>query len=118
MYTEYTQPQLTFLALHSWFNIFINLGMIMFPGFVKSRTQKRRLLEILLKIYNKLERPVLNESDLVQVNIGLNLQQILDLNETKQILTTNSWLNYAWTDENLRCNSSELGDMTSLRIDS
>lgn len=67
----------------------------MFPGFVKSGTQERRLLKTLLKRYNKLERPVLNESDLVQVHIGLNLQQILDLDETKQILTTNSWLNFA-----------------------
>ena len=69
--------------------------MIMFPGFVKSGTQKPRLLETLLKRYNKLERPVLNESDSVQVNIGLNLQHILDLDETKQILTTNSWLYFA-----------------------
>jgi len=83
------------MFLTCWFNIFINIGMIMFPGFVKSGTQKPRLLETLLKRYNKLERPVLNESDSVQVNIGLNLQHILDLDETKQILTTNSWLYFA-----------------------
>ena len=106
------------MFLTCWLNIIIYIGMIMFPGFVKSGAQERRLLETLLKRYNKLERPVLNETDLVEVNIGLNLQQILDIDETKQILTTNSWLNLAWTDENLRWNSSEFGGMTSLRIDS
>ena len=77
------------------------------------------LLEDLLAYYNKLERPVANESEAVQLTFGLTLQQIIDVvsgsrtvhyldltskarfsnfntifqDEKNQILTTNVWLN-------------------------
>ena len=37
------------------------------------------LLEDLLAYYNKLERPVANESEAVQLTFGLTLQQIIDV---------------------------------------
>ena len=40
---------------------------------------ERRLLTDLLENYNKLERPVLNESDAVVLTFGLTLQQIIDV---------------------------------------
>ena len=77
------------------------------------------LLEDLLAYYNKLERPVANESEAVVLTFGLTLQQIIDVvsdtliqqatygpwslpylltielfqDEKNQILTTNVWLN-------------------------
>ena len=40
---------------------------------------ERRLLDDLLKFYNSLERPVFNESEAVDLQLGLTLQQIIDV---------------------------------------
>ena len=40
---------------------------------------ERRLLNTLMEQYNKLERPVYNESQAVQLKFGLTLQQIMDV---------------------------------------
>uniref|UniRef100_A0A1B0BHE6 Neurotransmitter-gated ion-channel ligand-binding domain-containing protein n=1 Tax=Glossina palpalis gambiensis TaxID=67801 RepID=A0A1B0BHE6_9MUSC len=56
---------------------------------------EKRLLNHLLSTYNTLERPVANESEPLEVKFGLTLQQIIDVDEKNQILTTNAWLNLA-----------------------
>ena len=73
-----------------------------------SGTAERRLLGDLLEYYQKFERPVANEADAIQLKfglsyitlwcyktnfLGLTLQQIMDVDEKNQILTTNIWLN-------------------------
>ena len=40
---------------------------------------KRRLLNNLMEYYQKLERPVTNESEAVSLKFGLTLQQIMDV---------------------------------------
>lgn len=40
---------------------------------------EKRLLHDLLDPYNTLERPVLNESDPLQLSFGLTLMQIIDV---------------------------------------
>lgn len=45
----------------------------------ESGAHERRLLNDLLEHYNKLERPVMNESDAVVLKFGLTLQQIIDV---------------------------------------
>ena len=37
----------------------------------------------------------------MELTFGLELRQIIDLDEKKQVLTTNMWLNLEWTDYNL-----------------
>ena len=51
--------------------------------------------------YQKYERPVLDESDPVELQFGIDLQQIIDLDERNQLLQTNMWLTYKWVDANL-----------------
>ncbi|CAK9826634.1 Neuronal acetylcholine receptor subunit alpha-7 [Anthophora retusa] len=53
---------------------------------------EKRLLNELLSTYNTLERPVANESEPLEVRFGITLQQIIDVDEKNQILTTNAWL--------------------------
>ncbi|XP_021202094.1 nicotinic acetylcholine receptor subunit alpha 6 isoform X2 [Bombyx mori] len=77
---------------------------------------EKRLLNALLASYNTLERPVANESEPLEVRFGLTLQQIIDVDEKNQILTTNVWLNLEWNDYNLRWNESEYGGVKDLRI--
>ncbi|XP_068083459.1 neuronal acetylcholine receptor subunit alpha-7 [Anabrus simplex] len=92
---------------------------------------EKRLLNALLGSYNTLERPVANESEPLEVKFGLTLQQIIDVDEKNQILTTNAWLNMdeknqllitniwlslEWNDYNLRWNETEFGGVKDLRI--
>uniref|UniRef100_A0AAU6PBH4 Nicotinic acetylcholine receptor alpha7 n=1 Tax=Protohermes xanthodes TaxID=1452977 RepID=A0AAU6PBH4_9NEOP len=77
---------------------------------------EKRLLHNLLDHYNVLERPVVNESDPLQLSFGLTLMQIMDVDEKNQLLITNIWLKLEWNDMNLRWNSSEYGGVRDLRI--
>ncbi|CAL1283244.1 unnamed protein product [Larinioides sclopetarius] len=77
---------------------------------------EKRLLNDLLSSYNVLERPVANESEPLLISFGLTLQQIIDVEEKNQIITTNVWLNLEWVDVNLRWNASEYGGVKDLRI--
>ncbi|KAF2369052.1 Neurotransmitter-gated ion-channel ligand-binding domain, partial [Trinorchestia longiramus] len=77
---------------------------------------EKQLLDHLLKDYNNLERPTKNETETVVVKLGLTLQQIIDVDEKNQILTTNVWLNLEWTDHNLQWNESDYGGVSDLRI--
>ena len=45
----------------------------------ESGYHERRLLGDLMSDYNKLERPVYNESEAVVLTFGLTLQQIIDV---------------------------------------
>eukprot|EP00095_Tigriopus_kingsejongensis_P005353 maker-scaffold34_size539781-snap-gene-1.8 protein:Tk05353 transcript:maker-scaffold34_size539781-snap-gene-1.8-mRNA-1 annotation:"nicotinic acetylcholine receptor subunit a6 isoform xii" len=62
---------------------------------------EKKLLDDLLRAYNPLERPVVNESDHLLLTFGITLQQIIDVN---------------WTDYNLGWNRSEYGNVDSVRI--
>ncbi|KAG8178945.1 hypothetical protein JTE90_027824 [Oedothorax gibbosus] len=86
------------------------------PNYSIQGPHEKRLLNDLLSSYNQLERPVANESEPLLISFGLTLQQIIDVEEKNQIITTNVWLNLEWVDVNLRWNSSEYGGIKDLRI--
>ncbi|XP_042146353.1 neuronal acetylcholine receptor subunit alpha-7-like [Ixodes scapularis] len=92
---------------------------------------ERRLLGDLLANYNTLERPVFNESEPLILSFGLTLQQIIDVDEKNQIITTNLWLNLDennqliitniwltldWIDVNLRWDPKLYGGVQEVRI--
>lgn len=49
---------------------------------------ERRLLAKLLDGYTSLERPTRHEADVLNVSIGLDFQQIIDVDEKNQMVTT------------------------------
>lgn len=57
---------------------------------------EKRLLHTLLDHYNVLERPVMNESDPLQLSFGLTLMQIIDVVSsvwnTSVIIASRFWL--------------------------
>ncbi|XP_034135106.1 acetylcholine receptor subunit alpha-type acr-16 isoform X7 [Drosophila guanche] len=103
-------------SLPSSLSLFV---LLIFLAIIKESCQgphEKRLLNHLLSTYNTLERPVANESEPLEVKFGLTLQQIIDVDEKNQILTTNAWLNLEWNDYNLRWNETEYGGVKDLRI--
>nr|AWJ68157.1 putative nicotinic acetylcholine receptor 6 [Hirudo verbana] len=80
----------------------------------------KRLYDDLLKKsgYNKLIRPVGNNSDTLTVKIGLRLSQIIDVDEKNQIMTTNVWLDQQWFDYRLTWHAEEYGGADRLFVPS
>jgi len=60
-------------------------------------SDEKRLIKRLLNRYQSVGvvgRPVFNQSETIQVNYGLSLIQILEMDEKNQVLTTNVWSRY------------------------
>uniref|UniRef100_A0A914DDF4 Neurotransmitter-gated ion-channel ligand-binding domain-containing protein n=1 Tax=Acrobeloides nanus TaxID=290746 RepID=A0A914DDF4_9BILA len=52
----------------------------------------------------------------ITVKLGMTLTNLFDLDEKKQVLTINVWLDQEWKDELLRWDPKEFGGIESLRI--
>uniref|UniRef100_A0A1I7W8U1 Acetylcholine receptor subunit alpha-type unc-63 n=1 Tax=Heterorhabditis bacteriophora TaxID=37862 RepID=A0A1I7W8U1_HETBA len=84
----------------------------------RANRDANRLFEDLLADYNKLVRPVDNNSDTLVVRFKLKLSQLLDVHEKNQIMTTNVWLQHSWTDYKLRWNPEDYGGVDVLYVPS
>ena len=83
---------------------------------VHASANEKRLIKDLFRDYEKLERPVANESIALVLKHGLTLRQIIDVDIEKQILTSNIWQSFEWTDENLKWDPSEYGNIEDIRV--
>ncbi|KAM9825030.1 neuronal acetylcholine receptor subunit alpha-7-like isoform 1-T1 [Syngnathus typhle] len=63
------------------------------------------------------ERPVINESQVLNVKVGIYLTQIIELDETSQVLTTNIWLTLSWNDYQLQWDPSQYNELDTVRLD-
>ncbi|KAJ8000574.1 hypothetical protein DPEC_G00181800 [Dallia pectoralis] len=79
---------------------------------------QRKLYKDLLTNYNRLERPVYNDSAPILVELGLTLLQIIDVDEKNQVLMTNAWLQLYWTDTYLSWNTDDYPGVQNLRFPS
>ncbi|XP_054618897.1 cholinergic receptor, nicotinic, alpha 11 isoform X1 [Dunckerocampus dactyliophorus] len=77
---------------------------------------QRSLLKTLLKDYDRMERPVGNDSHPLTVTFSLSLIQLMDVDEKNQVLTSNMWLRMSWFDHYLQWNQSEHPGVKNLRF--
>ncbi|XP_077989123.1 neuronal acetylcholine receptor subunit alpha-7-like [Glandiceps talaboti] len=100
-----------------WSRLFLSILVVFFyPKGSLQGSHERRLLDKLLTDYNNLVRPVINDTDPIVVQLGLTLQQIIDLDEKNQILTANIWMRVYWYDNYLTWDPAQYGNITSVRI--
>ncbi|XP_055315251.1 acetylcholine receptor subunit alpha-like 2 [Sitodiplosis mosellana] len=85
---------------------------------INGNPDAKRLYDDLLSNYNRLIRPVSNNTQTVLVKLGLRLSQLIDLNLKDQILTTNVWLEHEWQDYKLKWDPSEYGGVQELYVPS
>ncbi|XP_063720281.1 neuronal acetylcholine receptor subunit alpha-9-like [Symsagittifera roscoffensis] len=78
---------------------------------------EKQVSDVLFEDYINTERPVKNKSQVVTVNVRLSLNQIMDLNIIQQALTAIYSCELSWTDEFLRWNPAEFGNVTRIRAD-
>jgi len=80
-------------------------------------SNEKRLIKDLVDNYQvKWGRPVNNMSEKVVVFFGINLVQLLDLDEKNQILVTNVYALYEWNDTGLRWDKEDYGGIETVRI--
>uniref|UniRef100_A0A7M4F6S1 Cholinergic receptor nicotinic alpha 1 subunit n=1 Tax=Crocodylus porosus TaxID=8502 RepID=A0A7M4F6S1_CROPO len=89
-----------------------------FSGLVLSSEHETRLVKDLFQNYNKVVRPVEDHHDTVVVTVGLQLIQLINVDEVNQIVTTNVRLKQQWIDVNLRWNPEDYGGVKKIRIPS
>uniref|UniRef100_A0A3P9MH68 Neuronal acetylcholine receptor subunit alpha-7 n=1 Tax=Oryzias latipes TaxID=8090 RepID=A0A3P9MH68_ORYLA len=98
------------LGLYIW-------AAFLFKGSMQGEYQ-RKLYKELLANYNRLERPVVNDSAAILVELGFTLLQIIDVDEKNQVLITNAWLQLHWTDIYLTWNPENYPGVQNLRFPS
>lgn len=103
------------MAKVSYFVTFILLKLNCI-NFILAGDHEKLLYDHLQYGYNKLARPVKNETSPVVVILGLDLQQIIDVDEKAQTITTNVWLRMTWNDVYLSWDPSEYGGIKEVRL--
>ncbi|KAK9874782.1 hypothetical protein WA026_005587 [Henosepilachna vigintioctopunctata] len=94
------------------------LGPLAISHICFGNTDAKRLYDDLLSNYNRLIRPVGNNSDRLTVKMGLKLAQLIDMNLKNQIMTTNVWVEQEWNDYKLRWNPDDYGGVETLHVPS
>ncbi|XP_039580067.1 neuronal acetylcholine receptor subunit alpha-7-like [Passer montanus] len=98
-------------ALYLWSSLLFSLFKVSQQG-----ESQRRLYRELLRNYNRLERPVMNDSQPLVVELQLSLLQIIDVDEKNQVLITNAWLQMSWVDVYLSWDQYEYPGVQNLRF--
>lgn len=77
--------------------------------------QQEILLNTIFKDYDKRIRPVKDHHSPVEVNFAMSLQQILQVDEKHQIITTNIWRTLLWRDDFLQWNPEAHGNISQVQ---
>lgn len=92
------------------------LGVLAGPALCSA--DETRLVSNLFNGYNKVVRPVDHFSEAVVVTVGLQLIQLISVDEVNQIVTSNVRLRQQWLDVNLKWNPDEYGGIRKIRVPS
>nr|WOX02238.1 nicotinic acetylcholine receptor alpha 8 subunit transcript variant X1 [Megalurothrips usitatus] len=85
---------------------------------IEANPDAKRLYDDLLSHYNRLIRPVINNTETLTVYLGIRLTQLIEVNMRNQIMTTNLWLEQKWVDYKLRWNPEHYGGVEELYVPS
>ncbi|XP_064620948.1 neuronal acetylcholine receptor subunit alpha-10-like [Lineus longissimus] len=82
----------------------------------RALSDEQRLLYYIMTNYENSVRPVQNASQTVNIDLGITLNQIFDVDERNQVLTTHIWLDQEWTDEKLTWDKKKFNNIEKIRI--
>lgn len=72
--------------------IFTLIWSFIAPVSFEANPDTKRLYDDLLSNYNRLIRPVVNNTETLTVWLGLKLSQLIEVNLKNQVMTTNLWV--------------------------
>lgn len=82
---------LGFIGLNAFFINFLLILAIEIKS-PEANPDAKRLYDDLLSNYNRLIRPVVNNTETLTVWLGLKLSQLMEVNLKNQVMTTNLWV--------------------------
>ncbi|XP_026884798.2 acetylcholine receptor subunit alpha [Electrophorus electricus] len=100
-----------------WFPL-LSWILFLFAGVSWGSEDETRLVKNLFSGYNKVVRPVNHFKDAVVVTVGLQLIQLISVDEVNQIVTSNVRLKQQWKDVNLQWNPEDYGGIKKVRVPS
>ncbi|XP_043255207.1 acetylcholine receptor subunit beta-like 2 isoform X2 [Colletes gigas] len=100
------------------FNCFIIIYSVAGSKTYEANPDAKRLYDDLLSNYNRLIRPVINNTETLTVWLGLKLSQLIEMNLKNQVMTTNVWVEQKWFDYKLRWDPEEYGGVEMLYVPS
>ncbi|XP_067842903.1 acetylcholine receptor subunit alpha [Heptranchias perlo] len=106
--------------MNSCNDLHVALAILFFScaGLVLASEHETRLVANLFQNYNKVIRPVENHNDLVNITVGLQLIQLINVDEVNQIVETNVRLKQQWVDVKLRWKPADYGGVKKIRVPS
>ncbi|XP_034532448.1 cholinergic receptor, nicotinic, beta 1 (muscle) like isoform X2 [Notolabrus celidotus] len=104
------------MDIHVRLNAFIFLCSCICFTFSAASEIERRLHKKIFENYNLKVRPARYWEDKVMVRVGMTLSQLVSLNEKNEEMTTNVFMNLAWTDYRLSWNPKDYDNIDVLRI--
>ncbi|XP_053317661.1 neuronal acetylcholine receptor subunit beta-3 [Spea bombifrons] len=108
------------LCAHYYITIFVTVCLVnsAYSKFHPLAEIEDSLLRNLFIGYQKWVRPVQNPNHTIKVSFGLKISQLVDVDEKKQLMTTNVWLRQEWMDLKLKWNPKDYGGITYIRVPS
>ncbi|XP_063068709.1 acetylcholine receptor subunit alpha-like [Engraulis encrasicolus] len=91
-------------------------AFILFAGGGLCNSDETQLVKDLFQDYNKVVRPVSHFKHPVVVKVGLQLIQLISVDEVNQIVTSNVRLKQSWEDVNLKWDPSKYNGIKKIRI--
>uniref|UniRef100_A0A665VHQ1 Cholinergic receptor, nicotinic, beta 1 (muscle) like n=1 Tax=Echeneis naucrates TaxID=173247 RepID=A0A665VHQ1_ECHNA len=85
-------------------------------NYIRASETEKRLHQKLFENYNMKVRPARYWEEKVMVRVGMTLSQLVSLNEKNGEMTTNVFMNLAWTDYRLSWTPEEYDNIEVLRI--
>jgi len=77
---------------------------------------EERLLNTILKDYNKKARPVQKETDVVDILVDIALPQLMKVDEKEEVITTNVWVRQFWNDPRLSWKKTDYENISQVII--
>ncbi|XP_010792817.1 acetylcholine receptor subunit alpha [Notothenia coriiceps] len=94
------------------------IPLVILAGTVLGSANETILVQKLFIGYNKVVRPVNHFKDPVIVTVGLQLIQLISVDEVNQIVSSNVRLKQQWEDVNLKWNPQDYGGIKKIRVPS
>ncbi|XKL62063.1 hypothetical protein PGB90_001896 [Kerria lacca] len=110
-----------------FFILFLLFQRVSAPKPVEANPHAKRLYDDLLSNYNRLIRPVANNTDKLTVWMGLKLAQLTEVNLRNQVITASIWviqvldktqIKVKWFDYKLRWDPEEYGGLDRIYVPS
>ncbi|XP_018316727.1 nicotinic acetylcholine receptor beta2 isoform X1 [Mycetomoellerius zeteki] len=98
--------------------VLLNIIGIAYGNIFEANPDTKRLYDDLLSNYNRLIRPVVNNTETLTVWLGLKLSQLIEMNLKNQVMTTNVWVEQKWFDYKLQWDPQEYGGIDMLYVPS